>query len=285
MDDRISWLLDTVGLLPEHADRYPHEFSGGQRQRIGVARALACDPKLIVLDEPTSALDVTIQAGGLNLLEELKRDLDGSYPFVSHDLSVVRNTPDRTAAREQGRHVWKRRPALRARRDEPGGGAAPARGAQTRSRRQLSLRLPRPVGGPQHLRPHRGDVQGPDRGDGTHRGRLRQPPARLHARPPLGGADPGSGDRAQPRTHAPGPRRAGCEDRGGNCRSLRGHERLIAVRRLGTARRGDGSTHIRPGGALVLCMIVWALCAATIVESFWAIGIHGWQFAVLPLAV
>ena len=105
MDERIEWLLDTVGLLPEHADRYPHEFSGGQRQRIGVARALSCEPKLIVLDEPTSALDVTIQAGVLQLLEELKRDLAVSYLFVSHDLSVVRNISDRIAVMYKGRIV------------------------------------------------------------------------------------------------------------------------------------------------------------------------------------
>ena len=105
MEERIEWLLDTVGLEQSHADRYPHEFSGGQRQRIGVARALACEPKLLVLDEPTSALDVTIQAGVLSLLAKLTRELSVRYLFVSHDLSVVRNISDRIAVLYKGRIV------------------------------------------------------------------------------------------------------------------------------------------------------------------------------------
>ena len=165
----VQELMDTVGLNPEHYNRYPHEFSGGQRQRIGVARALALKPKMIIADEPVSALDVSIQAQVLNLLRDLQRDLGLTLVFIAHDLSVVRHMCDRVAVMYLGKLVELaelggalRAPAdaVHRRADVRGAGARP--GARGPKKRQiLTGDVPSPTNPPPACRVPHALLEGP----------------------------------------------------------------------------------------------------------------------------
>ena len=190
-----------VGLLPDMAERYPHEFSGGQRQRIGIARALALDPSLVICDEPVSALDVSIQAQVVNLFMELQERLGLTYIFIAHDLAVVRHISDRIAVMYLGRIVeiahrdeLYKRPAAPlhrgaagrdARRRSRGGGAPPARHRQGRGaeRAQAALRLPLPSALPEGD----GEYARPVDPALTDLGGGRAVACHLHPGPPVGG--------------------------------------------------------------------------------------------------